>query len=201
VPTAKPEPPKPPEPTPTPPPAPTSRPAAPTPSSPSVGILAPVAPTTTTPQPATPAAQATAPAASPTPTRAPDAASAAITPAGSPTVAQLTKAPEPSARSPRPSPAGTHVVEAGETLHAIARLRDVQVAQLLDLNPLENADRLRIGQVLRLPTTFRIYVVKPGDTLGEIAEAVGVDSSAVLMKANGLDDTLILPGQELKIPS
>jgi hypothetical protein len=44
------------------------------------------------------------------------------------------------------------------------------------------------------------YVVRRGDTLSEIAEDHDVSVKA-LIRANGLDDATILPGQELRIPN
>jgi hypothetical protein len=44
------------------------------------------------------------------------------------------------------------------------------------------------------------YVVRPGDTLSEIAHDHDVSITA-LVRANALDDDLIVPGQELRIPN
>jgi nucleoid-associated protein YgaU len=48
--------------------------------------------------------------------------------------------------------------------------------------------------------TVATYVVRRGDTLSEIAEDHDVSVKA-LIRANGLDDSTILPGQELRIPN
>lgn len=73
-----------------------------------------------------------------------------------------------------------------------------------------------VGLVLLLPSTGdassvepgagATYVVRPGDTLWEIAAASapqGDHRSAVdtLMAMNGLDSSLIVPGQQLVLPS
>jgi LysM repeat protein len=65
-----------------------------------------------------------------------------------PTEAETTPAPaEPSA-----APATrTYKVRSGDTLGAIAREYDTTVAVLMELNDIENARLLRIGQVLELP--------------------------------------------------
>jgi nucleoid-associated protein YgaU len=48
--------------------------------------------------------------------------------------------------------------------------------------------------------TLATYVVRRGDTLSEIAHEHDVTVKA-LIRANGLDDNTILPGQELRIPN
>jgi hypothetical protein len=49
-------------------------------------------------------------------------------------------------------------------------------------------------------TAVATYVVRTGDTLSEIARDHDVSVKA-LVRANGLDDDTILPGQELRIPN
>ena len=51
----------------------------------------------------------------------------------------------------------------------------------------------------RATVETRTYVVRTGDTLSDIARELEVPVTA-LIRANGLDDDLILPGQELRIP-
>ncbi|MCL4863170.1 MAG: LysM peptidoglycan-binding domain-containing protein [Caldilineaceae bacterium] len=50
-----------------------------------------------------------------------------------------------------PPTAPTHTVLAGETLSQIAQRYDVSMTRLMHLNGIDNADAIRIGQVLRLP--------------------------------------------------
>lgn len=92
---------------------------------------------------------------------------------------------------------GVHVVTAGDTLSAIARRFGVTIGQLVTANALDDADRIFVGQSLRLvddapatpaPTTgTRTYTVGAGDTLSAIAARHGV-SVAALADANGIDD-------------
>lgn len=59
---------------------------------------------------------------------------------------------------------GVHVVEAGETLSAIARRFGASVADLVALNDLRNPDRLRVGQRLRLGESARkVAASLPGE--------------------------------------
>ena len=52
----------------------------------------------------------------------------------------------------------------------------------------------------RASVTIATYVVRSGDTLSEIARDHDVSVKA-LIRANGLDDVTIMPGQELRIPN
>lgn len=99
----------------------------------------------------------------------------------------------PEGATPTAAASGTHVVTAGDTLFALARRFGTSVASLVSANGLEDPDRIRIGQTLRLsstPTTTtapRTHTVVAGDTLGTIAAAHGV-KTGVLAADNGLDD-------------
>ena len=74
------------------------------------------------------------------------------------------------------------------------------VDQLLDLNGLDDGDSIRIGQIIKVPRHLRLYVVQPGDTLGDVADATGADRATIL-SLNELDNPdLLRPGQELKVP-
>jgi LysM repeat protein len=104
-----------------------------------VATASPVAPTTppSTPAPVTGAPATAAPtSAPPSPT---DAATAAptVAPTAEPTAAQ------PTFR--------TYTVQPGDTLSAIAARFDTTVAAIVNLNDLNNANNLRVGQELRIP--------------------------------------------------
>lgn len=127
---------------------------------------------------------------------------------------------EPTA-APSPSPI-THVVQAGETLSEIARTYDTTVEAVVQANNLQNANAIREGQVLVIPspgapvptleaTTApiptppssvgqRIHVVRAGETLSEIARNYDVTVQEIV-QANGLDNAnAIRVGQALVIP-
>ena len=71
-----------------------------------------------------------------------------------------------------------YTVKAGETLTEIAAQFGVEPQVLLDLNGLENADAIFVGQTLRVPVTVDAsqpappgtYRVQPGETLSAIAQ-------------------------------
>lgn len=109
-----------------------------------------------------------------------------------------------------------YVVQAGDTLNAIARRFDTTVAELMRLNNLTNPDRIVVGQKLVVPSTGggapgavtppsvgtqqRTHVVQKGETLLSIARRYGVTVQAI-QKANNIPNPdLIFPGQVLVIP-
>ena len=109
----------------------------------------------------------------------------------------------------------------GDTISEIAHRNDVSIKELLAANNLKSNHTLRIGQKLILPgkgitlskkantrdngsprqvRTARVYKVKKGDTIFEIAQRSGV-STQTLLKANDLDKNHTLRiGQKIAIP-
>lgn len=104
-----------------------------------------------------------------------------------------------------------YVVQAGDTLMAIARRFGTTVEELVALNGLANPDSLALGQELVVPATSgagetttggatQRHVVTSGDTLNSIARQYGVTVEA-LQQANGITNpNFIYIGQELVIP-
>lgn len=116
---------------------------------------------------------------------------------------------------PTPENAGTsnYIVQAGETLSDIAAKFDTTVAELADLNQLDNPSRIYVGQVLQVTGTVAtrqppptatptpiLHTVRFGDTLYDIALSYGVTVYA-LADLNNLDNVHDLYiGQVLIIP-
>ena len=102
----------------------------------------------------------------------------------------------------QPYARATYRVKEGDTLTALAVAFNLSVAELRDINQLEN-DNLRIGQVLYL-TSDGIHantaIVQPSDTLTDLAQRFNTSVEA-LQIANNLVNTRILPGQRLLLPS
>jgi LysM repeat protein len=136
-------------------------------------------------------------------------------PAPKPTDNKTDDKPQP---KPAPKPAFRIVtVRPGQTIGGIAHRHDTSVRRIVKLNHLKNANRIFVGQRLRLPAkgggtkataakparkehAVRIVVVKAGDTLGAMALRFDTTVPAIV-KANKLKSAdHIYPGQRLRIP-
>ena len=112
-----------------------------------------------------------------------------------------------------------HRVRGGEVLSAISKRYHIPMRSVMDVNNLRNPNRLRMGQVLLIPGPARdgmrltdrslgslpkergekvFYVVRKGDTLGEIADKYGVGLTS-LRRWNNLKGSLIRAGERLTI--
>ena len=105
--------------------------------------------------------------------------------------------------------AGTMVytVKAGETLTEIAAQFGVEPQALLDLNGLENADAIFVGQTLRVPVTVDAsqpappgaYRVQPGETLSAIAQRYGMTLEELMALNQITDANAVYAGQLLAV--
>lgn len=103
----------------------------------------------------------------------------------------------------------SYVVRPGDWLGRIASRHGVTLSALLQANGLTASSVILPGQRLAIPvaggggpsgSASGSYTVRPGDWLARIAARHGVSLEA-LLDANGLNvDSLILPGQTLRIP-
>lgn len=108
-----------------------------------------------------------------------------------------------------PTEANTYTVKRGDSLYQIARSYNTTVSELKSLNNL-TSDILTIGQVLKLPgynenqnqtsTASNEYIVKPGDSLYQIAKNYNT-TTADLINYNNLPTTVLSVGQIIKIPN
>ncbi|MFH1701449.1 MAG: LysM peptidoglycan-binding domain-containing protein [Candidatus Zixiibacteriota bacterium] len=114
----------------------------------------------------------------------------------------------------------TYIVKRGDNLWEISRSFDTSPEKLRKLNYLGNSSRIYVGQVLKLPGSnkstiarqdrdfdhkpagnTKVYVVKRGDTLWDIARKYGT-TTATLRRLNGLNrSSRIYAGQELLVSS
>jgi membrane-bound lytic murein transglycosylase D len=102
-----------------------------------------------------------------------------------------------------------HVVQAGETLYAIAKMYGVGVMDLVNWNNLDLQQGIKPGLVLKLSDSQEItqavatqkeveHQVKPSDTLFSIARQYGVTIKE-LMEWNGKKDFSLAVGEKLKV--
>ncbi|MGE5552127.1 MAG: LysM peptidoglycan-binding domain-containing protein [Bacteroidota bacterium] len=101
---------------------------------------------------------------------------------------------------------GAHVVQRGESLFLIASRYGTTVDALRAANGL-SGDYIEAGQRLVIPSGSGrdgqdngLYTVQPGDTLYLVAARNGTTVAAI-MNANGLVDSTLYPGQQLRILS
>ncbi len=88
-------------------------------------------------------------------------------------------------------------IEKGDTLYKISREYKVSVSLLLNYNGIENADSLKIGREIRIPSC---YTVKKGDTLYGIARNENV-SFDKLCTVNGFQKNHLLKlGEIILLP-
>lgn len=98
--------------------------------------------------------------------------------------------------------AGGYVVKRGETLSGIAARHGTTVTRLVKLNDLRDPNLIVAGQRLRISGRGRvasIHVVRPGETLSQIASRYRT-SVAALTRANRIEDpNLIVAGTKLRV--
>jgi len=94
----------------------------------------------------------------------------------------------------------SYTVQAGETLSQIALQFDATTDAIAQASGLDDANRLSIGTVLKVPVPGREHVVQAGETLRDIAAQEKVDLGS-LIDFNALDDPeLIRVGQVVLVP-
>lgn len=116
-------------------------------------------------------------------------------------VAKKAPSRRPAEERAKPIPTQKYIVQPGDTLSEIAALYAMSTQDLKEINKLSNS-RIKVGQSLLVPSTgigSMDYIVKPGDTVSEIAFRFGV-SSRKLAKHNNLRNGKIRVGQHLDIP-
>ena len=116
----------------------------------------------------------------------------------------------PGTSSASVSTGGSYVVQWGDTLGTIALRHRVTVEALMRANGLSNSHRIYAGQRLVIPgagatpvaapATDNTYVVRPDDTLSQIAQRFGTTETAVA-RLNGIaNPSAIYSGQVLRLP-
>jgi LysM repeat protein len=114
--------------------------------------------------------------------------------------------------TPTPTPL-THMVESGQALVNIAKLYGVSVDDIVNLNGIEDAQVLTVGQELLIPFVPAssagrssqlphqiVYVIEEGDTLLGLALRYGTTVEAILAVNPDTNPDLLFPGQDLVVP-
>ena len=108
-----------------------------------------------------------------------------------------------SKKEEEPIEENTYVVKQGDTLYSIARIYNINVDELKNINNL-TSDTLSIGQVLKLnndnntDNNYIEYIVKKGDNLYSIARKFNVSVDSIKRK-NNLKTNVLSIGQSLII--
>lgn len=103
-------------------------------------------------------------------------------------------------RSHGEEPAAFHEVRSGDTLSWIAEVHGVTTHELAERNDLEDADRIAVGQRLRLPADARrVHTVRAGETLTSIASSHAIPVSTI-RERNALQGDRLQVGQVLSLP-
>ncbi|WP_433958531.1 LysM peptidoglycan-binding domain-containing protein [Cytobacillus horneckiae] len=114
-------------------------------------------------------------------------------------VAELNKKPVEKPKEPTKENTGgsksTHKVAKGETLSEIAEKYSTTVAKLADLNNIKDVNKIKVGQVIKLPVY--LHTVAKGDTLTEIAEMYNTSADYIARLNDIKDPDKIYPGQRI----
>ena len=96
----------------------------------------------------------------------------------------------------------TYTVKSGDTLSGIGSRFNVDVKKLVAYNNIKNENMISVGQVLKLTGTVvsdKIYKVKSGDTLSQIAVKNNTTVKKLLEKNEIKDANKIAIGQKIRI--
>jgi murein DD-endopeptidase MepM/ murein hydrolase activator NlpD len=95
----------------------------------------------------------------------------------------------------------SYTVRSGDTISGIAQRFNLSMDTVISFNNIQDARSLKAGTVLTVPNSSGLkYRVRRGDYLGGIAKKFGVALNE-LLDWNNLETSVIVPGQELFIPS
>ena len=111
--------------------------------------------------------------------------------------------PSPSSSTPS-GQSTTHTVRRNETLTEIAQAYKVSVEAIKSANQITNANRISVGQKLKIPAATAQYVeykIRRGDSLSDIAKDYGVTVKSITSANNIRNASRIRVGQVIRIPT
>ncbi len=100
----------------------------------------------------------------------------------------------------------SYTVRAGDTLAGIAEASGTSVDEIVRINGTENPEIISEGEILCVPLdpdgspVTEVYIVEPGDALGEIAERFGSTAKEIVRINQVPNPDRIFVGQRLMIP-
>ncbi|MDR2521836.1 MAG: LysM peptidoglycan-binding domain-containing M23 family metallopeptidase [Spirochaetaceae bacterium] len=107
-----------------------------------------------------------------------------------------------------------HIVQNGDTVYSLARRYGVKAEEILFLNGIEDARKIKVGQKLRVPSAsimaepisggappaFVMHTAVNGDTLYGLARNYGISYQALLAANNFPPNKLLKIGERVKVP-
>ena len=118
-------------------------------------------------------------------------------------IGQILKIPTANVEQSLPSDYIIYTVKSGDNLYSIANKYNISLNDLINFNE-KGSTLLHIGDELLIPMSNDnldiTYIVKPGDTLYNIAKRYNISINS-LRNANNLNSNMLQIGQELIIPN
>ena len=101
-----------------------------------------------------------------------------------------------------PSLASTITVKKGDTLSKIAKIYKVSLRELMDINNIYDAGKIKVGQRIKVPDKTKridksIYIVKKGDTIFSISKKNNIPKERILDLNNISDPNNLYPGTRI----
>lgn len=91
-------------------------------------------------------------------------------------------------------------VKAGDTLTGIAVKNGISIEALAAANRLVDCDRIKVGQLLTVPSEYFTHLVQPGETMWEISKMYRVEVADLAARNGQANADRILAGQRLIVP-